>query len=406
MTRRGDTTRLAVASIGNGALAYVVFAMSTRALGAEDAAPVSVLWTLWGLASAAITFPIQHWIAREVAADGGFAGIRARLPALAGLVLAVVLTAGAGAWVLRDSLFGPDAAGFAGLVAAVVLGSALTGLLRGGLAARRRFGDLAASLLAENGLRCVVVLLLVLGDVEEPIAYGSAIVAGHLAVLFWTSALTFPSTGERGPTSIRLLLGAGGGQLLAQLVLTGGPLLVAVLGGAPREVTAIFVAMAVYRAPHLVALGVVSELTGRLTTLAKQGGTAALLRFRGVVIGGGVLAAGAGAPAGLWLGPPLLQLVFGEDVVVDRVASAALAAGSVLAVVNLVLSVLAIAQARAAAPTRAWLVGLVLASPVLLLGLDVDVRIACWFLAVETVALVVLSRAARPPSTVPAGAGS
>ena len=36
---------LALGSIVSGLLAYVLFALITRGLGAEDAAPVTVLWT-------------------------------------------------------------------------------------------------------------------------------------------------------------------------------------------------------------------------------------------------------------------------------------------------------------------------------------------------------------------------
>ena len=58
-----NTLGLATGSIVSGVLAYAVFALTTRALGSEQAAPVAVLWTYWGLSAAALTFPIQHWIA-------------------------------------------------------------------------------------------------------------------------------------------------------------------------------------------------------------------------------------------------------------------------------------------------------------------------------------------------------
>ena len=59
---------LAAGSVVSGLLAYVLFALVTRGLGAEVAAPVSVLWTLWTFAAAALTFPLQHWITRSVVA--------------------------------------------------------------------------------------------------------------------------------------------------------------------------------------------------------------------------------------------------------------------------------------------------------------------------------------------------
>ncbi|MBA2463514.1 MAG: hypothetical protein H0V42_00860, partial [Nocardioidaceae bacterium] len=69
-SRPGATSALAAGSIVSGLLAYLFFALVTRGLGAEPAAPVSVLWSYWGFAAAGVTFPVQHWIARSVAAGG------------------------------------------------------------------------------------------------------------------------------------------------------------------------------------------------------------------------------------------------------------------------------------------------------------------------------------------------
>src|ERR1700704_4634073 len=88
--RRGtvarDTAFLAVGSSVSGVLAYVFFAIVARALGAEASAPVSVLWTYWSLAAAALAFPLQHWAARSVAANGGDQVVRRSLPALSAVV--------------------------------------------------------------------------------------------------------------------------------------------------------------------------------------------------------------------------------------------------------------------------------------------------------------------------------
>lgn len=396
MSGRRDTTALALSSLASGGLAYVVFAVTTRALGAEESAPVSVLWTYWGLAGAAVTFPIQHWITRAVAAHDGFGAVRAHLPGLASAVATLACLAGGGAWLLREDLFGSDGLLFPGLVVAVTLGSALMGVLRGGLGARHRFRALGGTLLAENGLRCVGVGVLAAAGVTEPGAYGVAIAAGHLAALAWPASLQLPRTGTPdGSSGLRLLLGAAGGQLLAQLVLTGGPLVLALIGGAPAEVTALFVALAVYRAPYLVALGVVPQLTGRLTRLVVEQQAARLARFRLLLTAGCVVAVAGAVPVGVWLAPPLLRAVFGDDVVIDRDVSALLAAGSVLAVANLVVSVLTIASNRPRASTTAWLTGVLFATPVLLVDGAADDRISAGFAVAEAVAFVVLLLSVR-----------
>ena len=87
MSRRASVS-LAAGSVVSGLLAYVLFALVTRGLGAEAAAPVSVLWTMWALAGAAFTFPLQHWITRSVVA-----GHEGEVRRAAGRVTAVVVDA-------------------------------------------------------------------------------------------------------------------------------------------------------------------------------------------------------------------------------------------------------------------------------------------------------------------------
>ena len=48
--RRGHVGAPVVGAAVTGVLAYVVFALTTRALGSDAAAPVSVLWSYWTLA--------------------------------------------------------------------------------------------------------------------------------------------------------------------------------------------------------------------------------------------------------------------------------------------------------------------------------------------------------------------
>lgn len=399
-----DTSTLAGASLVSGLLAYVVFAATTRALGPADAAPVSVLWSYWSLAAAAISFPLQHWLTKTVAAHGGFLAARPVLPRLMAIAAAATVATGLTSWLLRDALFGRNDALFPLLVAALTLGSALMGVVRGGLGARQRFGDLALTMLAENGTRCAGVLALALTGIDDPVAYGAAIAAGHLTGLLWPAALKFPATGQPSETNSALshLTGASSGQLLAQVVLTSGPVVLALHGGTPTEVTALFVGLAIYRAPYIVAMGVVSQLTGRLTTLVVEGRLADLRRFRVALLTGTLTVGAVAIVVGLWAGPPLVRLVFGDDVVLDPATSAVLAVGSVFAVSNLVASILVIAADRTRLTTLAWVAGVTVAAGVLLVDLDALHRIALGFMLAEAGAFVVLVGAGRHAGRSPA----
>src|SRR3954451_15530908 len=126
---------LALGSLASGLLAYLLFALITRGLGAEAAAPVSVLWTLWAFAGAAFTFPLQHWITRSVGA-GHEGDVRRAAARVSLLVLTASVALGVLSWLVRDQLFHREDAWFALMVVLVTLGSAVIGAVRGGLGGR------------------------------------------------------------------------------------------------------------------------------------------------------------------------------------------------------------------------------------------------------------------------------
>ena len=72
-------------------------------------------------------------------------------------------------------------------------------------------------------------------------------------------------------------------------------MLLAAVGGAPAEVTALFAGLALFRAPYTLAIGLVSALTGRLTKLVVSGRREALTQVRRTVVA-------AHAPCSPWPG--------------------------------------------------------------------------------------------------------
>ncbi|CAN5398271.1 hypothetical protein BH23ACT6_BH23ACT6_04380 [soil metagenome] len=411
---RRDAGVLAAGSLLGGLLAYVFFALVIRALGAGAAAPVTVLWAWWGFAGAALTFPVQHWIARTASTTSGEAAVRRGMGQVAAAVIVVSLTAGGLAWVARERLFGPDGEWFALLVVGVGLGSGLLGLPRGLLSGRHRFASVGASIVTENAVRCLVAAALVLAGSDNPVLYGLALLAGYAVVAVWPSALRphraespapgnegLPLSEESSPRSadcddatgpLRFVSGASAGQLVAQATLTGGPVLLAAIGGAPAQVTVLFAGLALFRAPYTLALGLVSALTGRLTRLVEGGRWARLTRLRrGIVVSTFVLGV-AGAGLGAWWGPPVMEIVFGEGVRLAPGDAALVAFGTVVAMANLVLTVGLLARGGAFAVVGGWLIAIpfgVLAH----LGLVGDALTStCWtFVAIEVAAFVALA---------------
>lgn len=386
-----DGLALSLGSAVSGLLAYVFFAITTRTLGPTESSPIAVLWTYWSFSAATITFPVQHWVARSVAAHGHESEVRASLPRLVAVATGLALLVTLLAWLAGDSLFHRDDAWFPALTGLVTLGSAWIGLVRGGLTARRRFVHVGWALVGENGIRCVGAGLLVVTGSHSATAFGIALAAGPLIGLLWPGSVRFRHTdaARSAGSPLAFLAGAGGGQLASQFALTGAPLLLALAGGAAAEVTAVFVALALFRAPYTVALGVVAQLTGRLTGWVVERRADLLAKVR---VGTGTTAVVAAVVTGAgaaWIGLPVIRLVFGPEITLDRAPVLMLAAGSTLALGNLVMTVLLMAQGRSTTVAVVWAVALVLGAVVFaaLPGTEVD-RICLAFLVAEAGALL------------------
>jgi O-antigen/teichoic acid export membrane protein len=368
VSRSRGATALALGSAVSGLLAYVFFALVTRALGAEAAAPVAVLWTYWSFSAAALTFPLQHWTVRAVVAAGGEGPVRHAVPPLAAVTLVVALLAGAATWAIRDDLFHRDGWSFPVLVVAVTVGSAFLGIVRGILTVRERLAAVGLILVAENAVRCVLAVLLIASDVTAARYYGLALAAGQLVGFGWPSVLRLGRTGPADPRWFRFVAGASGGQVISQAVLTGGPVALALLGGTPAQVTGLFVALALFRAPYTLALGVVSPATGILTRLVVAEDHAAIRRVLAGFVAATALGVGLAAAIGWFAGPALLRLVFGQSVDVSAQVCLLTAVGSALSLGTLLLSLVAMAHDRSHTTLRSWLVAAVAAAVTIAVG--------------------------------------
>ena len=368
MSRSRGATALALGSAVSGLLAYVFFALVTRALGAEAAAPVAVLWTYWSFAAAALTFPLQHWTVRAVVAAGGEGPGRHAVPRIAAVALVVALLAGAATWAIRDDLFHRDGWSFPLLVVAVTVGSAFLGIVRGILTVRDRLAAVGLILVAENAVRCVLAVVLIASDVSAASYYGLALAAGQLVGFGWPSTLRLGRTGPADPRWLRFVAGASGGQVISQAVLTGGPVALALLGGTPAQVTGLFVALALFRAPYTLALGVVSPATGILTRWVVAEDHVAIRRVLAGFVAATALGVGLAAAIGWFAGPALLQLVFGASIDVSAQVCLLTAVGSALSLGTLLLSLVAMAHDRSHTTLRSWLVAAAAAAVTIAVG--------------------------------------
>jgi len=274
------------------------------------------------------------------------------------------------------------------LVFMVTAGSAALGLQRGILAGRGRFYATAVAIAAENLVRLVAgIAVVVAADSVE--LFAATLALGVVVIVFWPEAWRF--SGSRASSSTESVLGflggLAGGILIAQVVLNVGPAVLKAMGGDDADVTGLFVSLALFRAPYLLALGLATRITGPLTGLVVD------RRFREIRLlvyaTAGVTAVGAvaGAAFGAIAGPWAIDLVFDQGVAPDSGVVAGIAAGSVVALGGLMLILVLLATGRTPAVSIAWSIGLVAGGLVLAFTTgDPLTRVVAAFIMAEIVA--------------------
>lgn len=388
----------------NGLLAYAYIAIGTRTYGDAAMAPVAVLWTFWAISVALFMFPLQHWAIRQISIDGDTSGVAGTLPRIAGVVVTLAAVGAAATSLWSEQLFGNDDIRWPLLVGLITMGSGLSGLQRGVLSGLGRYFATAANIAAENMLRVAlgIVVALTLDDVAW---FAAVLAAGPLVAVFWPETFRLDvRSGTRLP-AFGFLGGLAGGILIAQLILNAAPVVLQAMDGLAAEVTALFLALALFRAPYLLALGGATRLTAPLTHLMRDGPDSRIRSIATSVAAVAVVGAGAAYVFGRVAGPPLIDLVFAPESTIGSGPIGLIAAACTLALGGLVLILMLTAAGRGVAVQVSMVVAL--AAAVVALGTwpgrALDVVVAAFVVSelvgvLATYALVVV----RPldPSTV------
>ena len=405
---------VAVCIVGSGVLTYAYLALVARALPTADYGWFGSYWSLALVIGFGAFLPVELELARLLQVRPRLAGLPpGTLPALAALTgLCLVLVLAFSPVLVADL---GHQAGFLAALLAICVVSAGQFLLRGLMLGTGRMGLHGAVLLLDSGLR--VVLALVLGQAVTDPRGGDyawtlvgAISVAHLPLLAWLllrrrRAVTGPVPAETGRpgtflTAVGHLLI---GSLCAQVLLNAAPVVITALAG-PGEhaVAARFVASyTLVRLPLFVAVPLQSAMVPVLTGLQNSGDGGRLRAFlvRGLAVIGVLAVAAVGV--GLWLGPAIVRLVFGDRYALSGGQIALLAVGSVLHLGLLVASQALVASARHRVVAAVWLCGLAVACVLFAAVGDLVLRASLAFTIGSGVALVVaaaalLVRPARP----------
>jgi hypothetical protein len=381
----------------NGLAAYAYLALGTRHFGATDFSGVSVLWSIWAVTGAAVVFPIQHEVTRRLESGRGEAPVRDILAPLGAAIAVLAVAVTIVTWTLAEPLFGSDRLLNPIMAGWIVAGAGYSGLIRGALGGRRRFVATGMALGAENVARLAGAIV-VLAAGWSVGAYTLAMGLGPLALLVWIGSLRFTATGqpldsERGLAGVgRTFGGLAGAAVISQVILTSSPVALALTGGAAASVTSLFAALAVFRAPYLLLLGVTARVTGTLTRAVTAHDEHRLRQAQVLFLGGSVALAVAFGLFGFTVGEKTLQLLFGPTVELDRADFGWLGIGSGLAMGGILLVLLLLARGRSSVALGAWLIALVPAGVVLAIAPSGEVgSVVAAFVAAEVAAVALLA---------------
>lgn len=356
-----------VALVGSGLLVNVLLAVVARSVTEPEYALFSAFWAVALIAGFGIFLPVEQWLAQRPAGDPALADDVRRVGRLTVALVAgsAVVIVGVGAALMSSLGAGP------GMLTALIALCAVSGvqfLTRGVLISRGRLDLFAVVLLADVVVRVGIALALSQQGVDHATPYAWAVVVGigivHLPVL------ALSRYGVRGPGDGRevvrpvllLLIGSFGGQ-----VLFNAPAVAASIAASETELGGVATFQAAFqlaRIPLFLAVPLQAALIPLMARilLDRGSGERAALLVRYTAGTGATIA--AGVAIGWFLGPWLVQLIFGARYDAAPWLVAVLAAGSGAYLALLVLSQVFVADGRHGTVGASWACGAVVAAVV------------------------------------------
>jgi lipopolysaccharide/colanic/teichoic acid biosynthesis glycosyltransferase len=385
-----------VAGIGN----YAYQLIGGRALGPHLFAPIGSLLTIHFLAFIVVLLPVEQLVIRSVTIHGGLT--RATVTTARVTVVLTAVLAFAVGYMGRNQFFGGDVR-FAYLAAATVLTHALFVHGRGSLAGLRRFRAYGEAGGGAAVLRLAVSIAVLVAAAGSAVGFAAALAVGPLMILAWPSSLRITSIDGQRTDPGRFLVTFVLAAATSQVLLLTGPLVAGVLGATAAGISTIFVTFTLARAPLTFGYNLIARALPPFTALAQRGEDALLTRWVGRLLIVGLAGAVPAALLGFWVGPAVVEALFGAGFRPDPTFAMLAAAGVSLAGASLFLGQILVARGETGKLAIAWAFGIAgaLAGLVSVHG-DPSLRIGVAFLAGELAAILALAAASvRAPSLYP-----
>jgi hypothetical protein len=346
---------LLLGAIVNGTTAAAAMWLAGRHLGLESFEPLAQLWTLWNLTATGLVFAFQQWEIMRTAGDDG--SMRSRIPR--GVLLALAASTAAALSLLlpfREPVFSTDSLAWPLAAATLPAGTAMTGVSYAILANRGFFGRLASLSAGENVLRLSVTGVLVASD-AHPLMFAFTVPVGFLVAALPLVLVRPGRVKHRAATRGSTMIGVYALMGFATTFLVfGGPFLLGAAGGAPSNVSALFLILIPVRVPFLLLTALLPAIAAKAARLAATPGQRRVLNSlaRRALAAAGSGACLAGAIA-WWVGDGAAELLFGAGGELPAITFAAVGAAAVLCLGAMVTNVAVIALDRTSVIATAWL---------------------------------------------------
>ena len=200
---------------------------------------------------------------------------------------------------------------------------------------------------------------------------------------------------DNSPNSIFELLTFSGASGLAQATLQVAPAMAAVLGQTDLRISAAFATFALARAPVLVIAGLSGAITPTLVRYLLAERHVELARWTNRLAVGGGLVSVVMAVAAYSVGTTIVELIFGPGLAYTPFETSLVAAGGVLAVVNLIFLLVVVAGDLTVKAFRVWTTSTVSGLVTVVVTVGDGYAIALGFLVVELMAFALGYREVR-----------
>ena len=382
------TATMVVGTLVAATAAYAFQLVAGRALGPEEFAPITVLWTIQFLVFTTVFVPMEQLTIRRLS---GITNERAPRRLFVSAIAASVVISVVFAVLTLDRLLDGHVT-YLWVTTVLIASYGAFALARGALAGHRRFAEYGWSTMAESVLRlAVAAVVLAVGAGVVGVAW--SLVPGALVVYLWrpfrdTPQPVDPSPPVRAGAALITFITA---NAASQTIVAAGPLVVGALGAGSAERSVFFETFLLFRAPLTVAYSLIARVLPGFTRTAESEARVRLANWSMRLGFAATGAAGAAFAVGHWIGPDLVALFLGEEYRPSADLAAFAAAGVVIATTALFAQQMLIALRATTLLAASWLIGLAAAAAaVALTAGNPSHRVGLGFLVGESVALALI----------------